>query len=54
VVYGPGITKEIKSGETVICNECYIYKYTKIESYHKETMHKLLSNELTDAQYRTG
>jgi hypothetical protein len=31
----------------------YIYKYTKIESWHKETMRKLLSNELTEVRYCT-
>jgi hypothetical protein len=31
----------------------YIYKYTKIESQREETIRKLLSNELTEAQYRT-
>ena len=48
-----GLQEETKSEATVVCTSGLIYKYLEIESQYSKETRKLLSNELTDAQYRT-
>ena len=48
-----GLQEETKSEVTVVCTSGLIYKYLEIKSQYSKEMRKLLSNELTDAQYRS-
>ena len=48
-----GLQEETKSEATMVCISGFIYNQLEMESERNVLMHKLLSNELTDAQYST-